>query len=478
MMRIWILPVVLELTGVSACSDLSGLAGKQSLPAGTLDPNAVKTETGAMSLYQAEVAAFQYSNGTSTPEIGSGTSTTGLGAFVNYVMLSGQFADELQDPCASPTRVETIGTCETRATLDARQVWNEGTSAGNERRGYALLQGIRNGANLATGALAAYATNASPALRGQMFALKGYAEVLLADLYCSGIPLSTVDFNGDFTYHAGSTTDQVYRDAVAQFDTAISLSGDSSRILNLARVGKGRALLARGLLDSAAAVVAAVPDGFTYQFLVDWTTFNGGTGTVFPFAIAVANAEGKNGLPYRTDGAADPRVTTKQYGVNEYNMPLYAPAKYGSATSPFTGTIASITVADWIEARLIRAEAALAATPDDLTGWLGQLNYLRAHAIAPALPALSDPIDPRARLSLLFKERAYWLFVTGHRQGDMRRLVRQYGASYGFDVDHVYPVGPYLFGTDATVYGPDVSLPIPADEFTNPLYTGCLSAGA
>ena len=30
-------------------------------------------------------------------------------------------------------------------------------------------------------------------------------------------------------------------------------------------------------------------------------------------------------------------------------------------------------------------------------------------------------------MDLLFSERAFWMFATGHRLGDMRRLIRQYG---------------------------------------------------
>jgi len=41
---------------------------------------------------------------------------------------------------------------------------------------------------------------------------------MLADLYCSGVPLSTLDFEGDFTYRAGSSTPEVYQHAVVLFD--------------------------------------------------------------------------------------------------------------------------------------------------------------------------------------------------------------------------------------------------------------------
>jgi hypothetical protein len=76
------------------------------------------------------------------------------------------------------------------------------------------------------------------------------------------------------------------------------------------------------------------------------------------------------------------------------------------------------------------------------------------------------------RVDLMFAERGYWLYLTGHRQGDLRRLMRNYGRPQ----DHVYPTGPY-FGLDP-FYGDDVNLPIPNTERLNPHFNGCLDRGA
>jgi hypothetical protein len=137
-----------------------------------------------------------------------------------------------------------------------------------------------------------------------------------------------------------------------------------------------------------------------------------------------------------------------------------------------------------VEAELIRAEAELAAGD---ANWLTRLNALRttctdaATCASPApagsggvagLAPLTDPGSDTARVSLLFRERAYWLFFTGHRQGDLRRLVREYGR----DANTVYPSGRY----DADfLYGDDVTLPIPFDERRlNPSFTGCIDRDA
>ena len=48
------------------------------------------------------------------------------------------------------------------------------------------------------------------------------------------MPLSTLDFDGDFTYQPGSTTEEVYQRAIAHFDSALTLAGDSVAVANLA----------------------------------------------------------------------------------------------------------------------------------------------------------------------------------------------------------------------------------------------------
>jgi hypothetical protein len=94
---------------------------------------------------------------------------------------------------------------------------------------------------------------------------------------------------------------------------------------------------------------------------------------------------------------------------------------------------------------------------------------LRAGA---GLADTTDPGTPAGRVDLLFRERAFWLFATGHRLGDLRRLVRQYGRP----ADSVFPSGLYFKG--GLTYGPGVNLPLPATETNNPKVSGCLDRNA
>jgi hypothetical protein len=351
---------------------------------------------------------------------------------------------------------------------------------------FGLLQRGRGQSEEALGLLRAYDPDSS-VLIGHLDAVEGYTEVFLADLFCSGIPLSTLDYNGDFTYRPGSTTDQVYTSAVTLFDSALVLAASNDSIANFARVGKGRALLALGNYVAAAQAVAPVPDKFRYALAFSAATASGsntanrnfvfsdfgGQGATSPIELTLVDSEGGNGLPFLSSG--DPRSRWIARGVTSQGQPLSAPVKYG-----LNGD-SSIVVASAIEARLIQAEAALAVGD---SSWLRILNALRTDGTqtgtqwnrgsggVSGLAPLADPGTAVRRVNLLFHERGFWLYLTGQRQGDLRRLIRQYGR----DPESVYPVGPY--GTQGA-YGTDVTAPIPTAERTsNPLFTGCFSRGA
>jgi hypothetical protein len=127
-------------------------------------------------------------------------------------------------------------------------------------------------------------------------------------------------------------------------------------------------------------------------------------------------------------------------------------------------------LANWTEAQLIIAESQLAANYAGVNGTLAILNNLRAGVgLAPLAPAA----NAQAQLLQLFSERAFWLYGTAHREGDLRRLVRT-ATGYGLAQNLVWPNGTYR-GRGGGAYGTDVNFPIPLDEINaNPNVKGCL----
>ena len=431
------------------------IVGNGSLPPGVVDPAITKTPAGALAAYRGTLALFA-------------TAFGGSNTLYSHIVVAGVLSDELQ--------ANSVGDLYAADPLDSRvlpELSNPTLAQDRPYLGdYEGLQGVRGQAEEARGLLEAYGGDSGKVLVGHLYAIEAYSELFLADLFCSGIPLSTVDYNGDYTYAQGSTTTEVYQHAAIFFDSTISLSTDSARILNLARLGKARALLALGRYQEAGEAVAAVPDGFLYTERYAAATVASGAANFavvtpqnngYPWIGSVSDREGTNGLDYRSSG--DPRTSATPLGPNVFGTTLYHPDKYATdGSSP-------IVLADWVEARLIEAEAALHA--GDVPTWLAKLNHLREAAITPALPDTTDPGTPDGRVNLLFRERAFWLFLTGHRQGDLRRLIRQYGR----DQSQVYPSGLYPGGT--AEYGSDITAPIPALERQyNPRFAGCVSRGA
>jgi hypothetical protein len=293
---------------------------------------------------------------------------------------------------------------------------------------------------------------------GHMFALVAYTEIMQAESLCSGQPLSQVE-NGVLVYGAPMTNAQLFTQAMADADSALIYSGTDAQVGNLARVVKARALLGLGStsFDAAAAAVATVPTNFVHQ------TENGSSVQMNETAAGwtpgrtqqytVADREGINGLDFRS--ANDPRVpvTFISKGVDG-KTDVYAFKKYTSPASP-------VVIASGIEARLIEAEDQL--KNGQAAAALATLNAARS-TMAGLAPLTLQP-TAAGQVYQLFRERAFWLFLTGHRFGDMRRLIRQYGRG----AETVFPTGAYR---DGLTYGSEVPFILRAAEAYNPNTSG------
>jgi len=302
----------------------------------------------------------------------------------------------------------------------------------------------------------------------EMYFVQAFVENLMAEHYCNGIIFSTI-VDGVEQYGERITTAETLTRALAHADSGLALvTGTTAadvRVRNALRVVRARILLNLNRPADAGLALATVPTNFVYQQVHGTTTTEN---QIWAFnnsarRYSVSTGEGTNGLNFAA--ANDPRVpvctggdaTCRTIGVtstqrDDLTSPLFVQRIWPTRES-------AVTIASGVEARLVEAEAALRA--NDLTTYLAKLNDARTNGGVPGLAALTDPGSADARVNLLFRERGFWMFSTGHRVGDLRRLVRQYNRA----ANTVFPTGAWHKGGN---YGSDVTVPLPQAEQNNP----------
>ncbi|MBA3578528.1 MAG: hypothetical protein H0W42_00925 [Gemmatimonadaceae bacterium] len=361
----------------------------------------------------------------------------------------------------------------------------------NSRRAFAVVEQFSTPAT----------ATADAGTQAQLRTIEGYTYVTFSEGWCGAVPFSRIPDTGPLDpglieFGAPLSTNQMNDTAVVRFNEALARSSAN----RLAAVGKGRALLNLGRYAEAAAAVAAVPT--TFVFFIEHSPntsdennpvfslqSNGRygisnlegadspTGTSRPdaptsgTAAPPTTAPGAEGLPFR--GAEDPRIPHR-------NRPnCFTSSVRCWMNNNYPDFEADVPVASGVEARLIEAEAAFQA--GDFVTMMARLNDLRANTSArltilyprakqtfpvigiPTLDPLTDPGTTAGRRDMIFRERAFWMYNTGHRQGDLRRLVRNYGLASS----SVWPTGPHFRGA---TFGTDVNYPVPFDEENNPSF--------
>ncbi len=446
--RVLLLGVVISAS--SACS-LSSLVDSAEVSSETLDAAALRTPQGALAAYRG--AHILLATVLSLDDDGNG----GVGQGKGIVYISGLLTDELR-----AVNMAADFPSDVDASYDSRsgRASSEAVSIV-----YQQLHQVRVATHEARGLVREFVPGEWRDLYAHLYAIEAYTNILLADIFCSGIPLSQVNYKGDYTLTRGYPTTEVYEHALTLFDSAASYIRDSTNLAHFINVGRGRALVAIGRYTEAADVVQHVPDMYRYE-----VPYSASFAKQVPQSLNFVIADGDGGgIRFLSDN--DPRAT----------LPI------------LLDKTASLIFASGVEARLIAVESAIHNNTAD---WIAGLNALRTTCAtsedcpmpAPSgignvsnLPPLIDstltlPEDVRLnrRIDILFRERAYWLFLTGHRQGDLRRLVRQYGRNE----QTVFPSG--LWGSKGfTAYGTDTNFEIPdTEQRWNPLYRGCLHRDA
>ncbi|MFL5487897.1 MAG: hypothetical protein ACJ8AJ_05365 [Gemmatimonadaceae bacterium] len=411
-----------------------------------------------------------------------GVAYNGGAADVEQVHLSALLSDEFINTETFPTRIE----------IDQRAITTTNTSLANTVQGGTFfdISRARASADFAVDAYREFAkTLADSAGFPEVLSLSGFSYIFFAENYCGAVPISKQQPDGSFTFGAAENTNTLLDSAISKFNQALAMPSTgtgaplTAAIRNLASIGKGRALLDKGDYAGAAAAVAAVPTTFQYNYLHSETSGRQNNGT-WALTSSVgrfgeADAEAGIGLPYASDGnlkkttgVVDPRVAdslARRVSGGVANAKGFDGATDQMVQAKYPLRASPITVADGVEARLIEAEAALNAS--DPVGALTILNALRSNAAllslrgypAGSLAPLTLQPTTAGQVDQLFKERAYWMYLTSHRLGDLRRLIRKYLRP----VNSVFPNGPYFKGG---TYGTDVNAPVPFQEQNNPEY--------
>lgn len=328
----------------------------------------------------------------------------------------------------------------------------------------------------------------------EMYFTEAYMINLLAEHFCNGQPLSSIEGFVE-TPSARIPTDSLYRIAQAKVDSGVTLIGalattNDVRVRNALQVLRARIALNQGNFALAATAASTVPTSFTWDQEHTLTVRTPGVWSLVnnQRRYIVSNNEGPLAMGF-ANAVQDPRVPSCQPGTGGFNTAACAALNITNVNSFDSNNLAvprmryqliwetdsrNVSLVNGLQARLFEAEAQnrLGNFTTASTGSLAILNALRAAPPAYVLPGrtitgltpLVDPATADGQRDLIFREKGFWLFGTGHRFGDLRRMMRQYNMTQ----NQVWPNGVWQINR-VPGYSTDVTFPTPAAEANNPL---------
>ena len=407
------------LLWVVACTDLTTLA--QSNP-GQLAASDVYTPANAQLLVNGAAEDFYC-------------------AFNRYVVGSGLFADELSVAISSAANFDYD-----RRTLTSGASYGTGTCGGNQQPPiYTTLSTARATADTALAKLKGWTDAQMPPnvsrtrLIGQAATYAGYSLVLLGEGMCS----AAVNLGPELT------PAQLFAEAKLRFDAAIEATGQATdtatvAVLNLATLGRARALLDQGNSAAAATDAAKIPANFVANTQGDAINARRQNYAFFSINQSSFSTVDPSFRGLTINGAPDPRVAVTDANRNgtTSGTRIFTPDKYSAF-----GTL--MPIARYAEAQLIIAEARVAT--NDLAGAATAIN--NARNTRAGMPQYSEAGQTAAQvLSQIAEERRRELFLEGHRLGDIRRLNLTMLPAAGA----TFPGGGGTFGTQTCFPLPDI----------------------
>ncbi|PYO73389.1 MAG: hypothetical protein DMD64_07305 [Gemmatimonadetes bacterium] len=249
-----------------------------------------------------------------------------------------------------------------------------------------------------------------PQLLAEANLLLGYGRILLGEGFCSAAEdLGPELFPQDFFARAESSFTEAMAQAQVAGATAIGTAARLGRArarLDLARLpGQAVDLAQYGAAETDAALIAT---GFTYNVPYNAAAFYSQNNIVQRNRLSLLYGVAPS---YRNLGDPRVQVTKGPLGADAVDTVWFA-NKYPALNTP-------IPLATWREARLIIAEAELAA--GNVTTAIATLDSLRGRA-GVGLPPYSGAIDPDSVRAYLITERSRELFLEGHHFWDINRF--------------------------------------------------------
>ncbi len=357
----------------------------------------------------------------------------------SYAELSGEITDELIDATQTADRFPYERRSMTSS--DARYGVNTCISLGV----YTPLQTARFSALNVISLLQSWTDAQVPGrdtLIATLQAYEGYSLVLLGEGFCSMV-VSTLDANRQIVYGDSISRDSTLELAVVQFGNAITGATTTGQraVLNMARVGRARAYADLGQLASAAADAQQVDSGFV-KYVTASAINTRRNNRVWQENSATSDATTLDSL--FTVKMNDPRIPFGDKGRNSVTgYHLFTQLKYPTAASP-------IRLASWDEARLIVAEADLAAS--DFTHADSLITIFRKRGSDTTTLSSTNPDTVKLAL---FDQRRREFFLEGQHLGDLIR--------FGYTPNP--PAGTAFNG--GGTYGTQLCLPLPDVEKNN-----------
>ena len=277
------------------------------------------------------------------------------------------------------------------------------------------------------------------------YAYAGMSYVYLGEMMC----VVPIDLG------VPKTPEETFQDAIAKFDSAITIAtaaraflqaqpvvdanavaaADSVRLFAL--VGAARAALNRNELTRARDYAIQVTSPFEFRaFYSNNTTaqqhraFNRLGGTAFSGTMTNTPFITKTGDP------RIPRVTTGTQTGKPLSSSAYSTYSGTVAGAPFLADM-SVRIASYLEAQYIIAEA------DGPTAATSAFVDQR-RAVGLQTPLALTPGDP-AIMAELREQRSRDFYLDNHRLGDLRRYKQYYGVN-------LFPTGPYPGSTSGQAY--------------------------